>query len=58
MDLVLPGMRHPSFGYRERVWEAHEFEEYRLQGRGGKGIITIKTNERNGRGLGRVGRGR
>jgi DNA gyrase subunit A len=24
------------------------FEEYRLQGRGGKGIITMKTNDRTG----------
>jgi len=33
-----------EFGYGKRT----EAEEYRLQSRGGKGIITIKTTERNG----------
>ncbi|MBP7276189.1 MAG: DNA gyrase subunit A [Kiritimatiellae bacterium] len=32
-------------GYGKRT----EFEEYRKQNRGGKGIITIKTSERNGK---------
>ena len=32
-------------GYGKRT----DIEEYRTQSRGGKGIITIKTNERNGR---------
>jgi DNA gyrase subunit A len=32
-------------GYGKRT----EFEEYRLQKRGGKGIITIKTSDRNGK---------
>jgi DNA gyrase subunit A len=31
-------------GYGKRT----DFEEYRTQTRGGKGVITIKTNERNG----------
>ncbi|MBI2902878.1 MAG: DNA gyrase subunit A, partial [Candidatus Methylomirabilis oxyfera] len=31
-------------GYGKRT----ELEEYRLQGRGGKGIINIRTTERNG----------
>ena len=32
-------------GYGKRTEEA----EYRVQGRGGKGIIDIKTTERNGK---------
>jgi len=37
-------------GYGKRTAE----EEYRVQGRGGKGIIDIKTTERNGRVVGAV----
>jgi DNA gyrase subunit A len=49
MDLVLPGdsatlLSVTEFGYGKRT----SFQEYRQQGRGGKGIITIKTSERNG----------
>jgi DNA gyrase subunit A len=35
-------------GYGKRT----NFEEYRTQSRGGKGVITIKTNERNGKVVG------
>jgi DNA gyrase subunit A len=37
-------------GYGKRTEEA----EYRVQGRGGKGVIDIKTTERNGRVIGLV----
>jgi DNA gyrase subunit A len=37
-------------GYGKRTLE----EEYRVQGRGGKGIIDIKTTDRNGRVIGAV----
>ncbi len=51
MDIVTPGMQGASLlsvaenGYGKRTL----VEEYPLQGRGGKGVITIKTTERNGK---------
>jgi DNA gyrase subunit A len=50
-DLVEPGttiLTVTENGYGKRTEEA----EYRVQGRGGKGIIDIKTTERNGRVVG------
>ncbi|HZN93319.1 MAG TPA: DNA gyrase C-terminal beta-propeller domain-containing protein, partial [Myxococcales bacterium] len=47
-DLVEPGttiLTVTENGYGKRTEEA----EYRIQGRGGKGIIDIKTTERNGK---------
>ncbi|HET9158921.1 MAG TPA: DNA gyrase subunit A, partial [Myxococcaceae bacterium] len=50
-DVVEPGttiLTVTENGYGKRTEEA----EYRVQGRGGKGIIDIKTTERNGRVVG------
>ena len=50
-DVVEPGatiLTVTENGYGKRTEEA----EYRIQGRGGKGIIDIKTTERNGRVVG------
>ena len=51
--MVEPGTRSLTVtenGFGKRT----EDSEYRLQGRGGKGIITIKTTERNGGVVGAV----
>ena len=50
-DVVEPGttiLTVTENGYGKRTEEA----EYRVQGRGGKGIIDIKTTERNGKVVG------
>jgi DNA gyrase subunit A len=47
VEVVSPGaaaLTVTERGYGKRT----ELEEYRLQGRGGKGIINIRTTERNG----------
>lgn len=47
LDVVVPAaqlLTVSEFGYGKRT----DAEEYRSQSRGGKGIITIKTSERNG----------
>jgi DNA gyrase subunit A len=49
MEVTLPGARQTlvtacSFGYGKRT----ELSEYRDQNRGGGGVITIKTSDRNG----------
>jgi DNA gyrase subunit A len=52
-DVVEPGttiLTVTENGYGKRTEEA----EYRIQGRGGKGIIDIKTTDRNGRVVGLV----
>lgn len=54
MDIITPGVQGASIlsvtenGYGKRTL----VEEYPLQNRGGKGVITIKTTERNGRLIG------
>jgi len=51
MDIITPGVEGASIlsvtenGYGKRTL----VEEYPLQSRGGKGVITIKTTERNGK---------
>ena len=50
-EVVSPGaavLTVTEHGYGKRT----ELEEYRLQGRGGKGIINIRTSERNGPAVG------
>ena len=48
MEILEPGatiLTATQFGYGKRT----PLDDYRLQGRGGQGIITIRTSERNGK---------
>jgi len=41
--------RHPdAYRGRKRLWQAHSSREYRITSRGGKGVVNMKTTDRNG----------
>ena len=44
--------RHDADRHPERLRQAHRLEEYRVQSRGGVGIINIQTSDRNGKVVG------